>query len=479
MKKVFFILGTLLLSLSTYAAMNVNKIDPPFWYTGMQNPELQLMVYGEGIGNATVSVNYPGVSLSSTVKLESNNYLLVYLRLDKNVKPGKMPLTFTQGKKKFVKEYELKERAKKGCEHKGFDASDALYLLMPDRFANGNPDNDQIAGMAEYKVDRNDPNARHGGDLAGIEQHLDYFSDLGVTALWFTPVLENNMIGGSYHGYATTDYYKVDPRFGTNEEYKQLIEKSHTRGIKIVMDMIFNHCGDENYLYKDMPSKDWFNFKGNYVQTSFKTATQLDPYASDYEKKIAVDGWFSQAMPDFNQRNRHVATYLIQNSIWWIEYAGINGIRQDTHPYADFDMMAHWCKAVNEEYPKFNIVGETWLGSNVLISYWQKDSRLTYPKNTYLPTVMDFPLMEHMNKAFDEETTDWNGGLCRLYEYLSQDIVFADPMNLLTFLDNHDTSRFYRSEANTQNLNRYTEYLSTVDYLYIHLARSVCGNRPD
>ena len=459
MKKVFFILGTLLLSLSTYAAMNVNKIDPPFWYTGMQNPELQLMVYGEGIGNATVSVNYPGVSLSSTVKLESNNYLLVYLRLDKNVKPGKMPLTFTQGKKKFVKEYELKERAKKGCEHKGFDASDALYLLMPDRFANGNPDNDQIAGMAEYKVDRNDPNARHGGDLAGIEQHLDYFSDLGVTALWFTPVLENNMTGGSYHGYATTDYYKVDPRFGTNEEYKQLIEKSHTRGIKIVMDMIFNHCGSENYLYKDMPSKDWFNFKGNYVQTSFKTATQLDPYASDYEKKIAVDGWFSQVMPDFNQRNRHVATYLIQSSIWWIEYAGINGIRQDTHPYADFDMMAHWCKAVNEEYPKFNIVGETWLGSNVLISYWQKDSKLTYPKNTYLPTVMDFPLMEHMNKAFDEETTDWNGGLCRLYEYLSQDIVFANPMNLLTFLDNHDTSRFYRSEADTKNLNRYKQAL--------------------
>ena len=204
MKKVFLILGTLLLSLSTYAAMNVNKIDPPFWYTGMQNPELQLMVYGEGIGNAAVSVNYPGVSLSSTVKLESNNYLLVYLKLDKDVKPGKFNLTFTEGKKKLVKEYELKARNKKGCEHKGFDASDALYLLMPDRFANGNPDNDQIAGMAEYKIDRKDPNARHGGDLAGIEQHLDYFSDLGVTALWFTPVLENNMTGGScnFTGYS-------------------------------------------------------------------------------------------------------------------------------------------------------------------------------------------------------------------------------------------------------------------------------------
>ena len=206
MKKSFFILGVFLLSLSTYAAININKIDPPFWYAGMHNPELQLMVYGEGIGNASVSVNYPGVFLSSTVKLESDNYLLVYLKLDKDVKPGKMTLTFTQGKKKLVKEYELKIRTKKGCEHKGFDASDALYLLMPDRFANGNPENDHIEGMMDSKVDRNNPNARHGGDLAGIEKHLDYFTDLGVTALWFTPVLENNMSGGSYHGYATTDY---------------------------------------------------------------------------------------------------------------------------------------------------------------------------------------------------------------------------------------------------------------------------------
>ena len=243
---------------------------------------------------------------------------------------------------------------------------------------------------------------------------------------------------GSYHGYAITDYYQVDRRLGSNEEFRNLVKEANAKGLKVVMDMIFNHCGSNNYLFKDMPAKDWFNFEGNYMQTSFKTATQMDPYTSDYDKKLAIDGWFTLTMPDFNQRNRHVATYLIQSSIWWIEYAGINGIRQDTHPYADFEMMAHWCKAVNDEYPSFNIVGETWLGSNVLISYWQKDSKL----------------------AFDEETTEWNGGLFRLYEYLSQDIVYADPMSLLTFLDNHDTSRFYRSEEDTKNLNRYKQALT-------------------
>ena len=396
--------------------------------------------------------------MQEVVRQENPNYLIVYLNISEAA-PQIFNMILKQGRKQTVIPYELKERKPDSSQIEGFNSSDVLYLIMPDRFANGDTSNDIISGMLEARVDRNDPFARHGGDFKGIEKHLDYIADLGVTSIWLNPIQENDMKEGSYHGYAITDYYQADRRFGNNEEFRNLVDQVHAKGIKVVMDMIFNHCGSENYLYKDMPSKDWFNFKGNYVQTSFKTATQLDPYASDYEKKIAVDGWFSQVMPDFNQRNRHVATYLIQSSIWWIEYAGINGIRQDTHPYADFDMMAHWCKAVNEEYPKFNIVGETWLGSNVLISYWQKDSKLTYPKNTYLPTVMDFPLMEHMNKAFDEETTDWNGGLCRLYEYLSQDIVFADPMNLLTFLDNHDTSRFYRSEADTKNLNRYKQAL--------------------
>jgi len=461
MKKnfLFVILLVLLFGCSpVYAATVIKKVVPAFWWAGMKNPELQVLLYGEHIAFAEVSISSEDITLQEVVKLENPNYLIVYLNISEAA-PQTFNMILKQGKKQTVIPYELKERKPDSSQIEGFNSSDVLYLIMPDRFANGDSSNDIISGMLEARVDRNDSFAPPGGGVLRGGKKIGCIIGVGVTSIWLNPIQENDMKEGSYHGYAITDYYQADRRFGNNEEFRNLVDQAHAKGMKVVMDMIFNHCGSENYLYKDMPSKDWFNFKGNYVQTSFKTATQLDPYASDYEKKIAVDGWFSQVMPDFNQRNRHVATYLIQSSIWWIEYAGINGIRQDTHPYADFDMMAHWCKAVNEEYPKFNIVGETWLGSNVLISYWQKDSKLTYPKNTYLPTVMDFPLMEHMNRAFDEETTDWNGGLCRLYEYLSQDIVFADPMNLLTFLDNHDTSRFYRSEADTKNLNRYKQAL--------------------
>ncbi|MFS2410897.1 alpha-amylase family glycosyl hydrolase, partial [Bacteroides thetaiotaomicron] len=457
---LFIILLLLLPGLhQVFATSTIKKVAPTFWWAGMKNPELQILLYGDRISSADVSLSADNITLQEVVKQENPNYLVLYLDLSKAA-PQNFDIILKQGKKQTKIPYELKQRRPNASAVEGFDSSDVLYLIMPDRFANGNPSNDIIPGMLEGNVDRNEPFARHGGDLKGIENHLDYIADLGVTSIWLNPIQENDMKEGSYHGYAITDYYQVDRRFGSNEEFRKLTQEANAKGLKVVMDMIFNHCGSDNYLFKDMPSKDWFNFEGNYVQTSFKTATQMDPYASDYEKKIAIDGWFTLTMPDFNQRNRHVATYLIQSSIWWIEYAGINGIRQDTHPYADFDMMARWCKAVNEEYPKFNIVGETWLGNNVLISYWQKDSRLAYPKNSNLPTVMDFPLMEEMNKAFDEETTEWNGGLFRLYEYLSQDIVYSHPMSLLTFLDNHDTSRFYRSEADTKNLDRYKQALT-------------------
>ena len=462
MKKIFLVtvLSVLLCGHnSLYAASVIKKVAPSFWWASMNNPELQVLLYGEQISSADVSISSDDIVLQEVVKQDNPNYLLLYLNTAEAA-PQTFNICLKQGKKQTVIPYELKQRRADAAQIEGFNSSDVLYLIMPDRFANGDASNDIIPGMLEDRVDRNDSFARHGGDFKGIEQHLDYIADLGVTSVWLNPIQENDMQGGSYHGYAITDYYQADRRFGSNEEFRTLVEQAHSKGLKIVMDMIFNHCGSENYLFKDMPSKDWFNFKGNYVQTTFKTATQSDPYASDYEKKIAVDGWFTQSMPDFNQRNRHVATYLIQSSIWWIEYAGINGIRQDTHPYADFDMMARWCKAVNDEYPRFNIVGETWLGNNVLISYWQKNSPLAHPRNSYLPTVMDFPLMDHMNKAFDEETTDGYGGLSRLHEYLSQDIVFADPMHLLTFLDNHDTSRFYRSEADTKNLDRYKQALA-------------------
>lgn len=440
----------------TARAMEIKKVAPSFWWAGMKNPELQILLYGEDLALSDVSVSGEGIYLKETVRQDNPNYLLLYLDLSE-AKAQTFQILLKHGKKKLQIPYELKSRVRRGEDVKGFTSEDVLYLIMPDRFANGNPENDVVDGMREKKIDRADSFARHGGDIQGISNHLDYIADLGVTAIWLNPTQENDMESGSYHGYAITDYYQIDRRFGSNEDFCALVEKAHEKNLKVVMDMIFNHCGSENYLFRDKPSKEWFNYHSNYVQTSFKTASVMDIHASAYEKKIATDGWFTSVMPDFNQRNRHVARYLIQSSIWWIEYAGINGIRQDTHPYADFDFMSQWCKEVLDEYPYFNIVGETWLNSNVLVSYWQKDSKLAAPLNSNLPTVMDFPLQALINQAFDEETGEWGGGLYKLYDYQTQDLVYANPMNLLTFLDNHDTSRFAQTDEMAKNLKRYKQ----------------------
>lgn len=440
----------------TARAMEIKKVAPSFWWAGMKNPELQILLYGEDLALSDVSVSGEGIYLKETVRQDNPNYLLLYLDLSE-AKAQTFQILLKHGKKKLQIPYELKSRVRRGEDVKGFTSEDVLYLIMPDRFANGNPENDVVDGMREKKIDRADSFARHGGDIQGISNHLDYIADLGVTAIWLNPTQENDMESGSYHGYAITDYYQIDRRFGSNEDFCALVEKAHEKNLKVVMDMIFNHCGSENYLFKDKPSKEWFNYHSNYVQTSFKTASVMDIHASAFEKKIATDGWFTSVMPDFNQRNRHVARYLIQSSIWWIEYAGINGIRQDTHPYADFDFMSQWCKEVLDEYPYFNIVGETWLNSNVLVSYWQKDSKLAAPLNSNLPTVMDFPLQALINQAFDEETGEWGGGLYKLYDYQTQDLVYANPMNLLIFLDNHDTSRFAQTDEMAKNLKRYKQ----------------------
>lgn len=461
MKQTLLIIMAVLsfLGFKTPVQASIKKVAPTFWWAGMKNTELQILLYGEDISSSDVSLTSSDVYLKEVVRQANSNYLILYLDL-KEARPQKFDIVLKKGRKVTKVPYELKERIRRGTDIEGFTSSDVLYLIMPDRFANGNPDNDVIPGMLENKVDRNEQFGRHGGDFKGISEHLDYISDLGVTAIWLNPTQENDMKDGSYHGYAITDYYQIDRRFGTNEEFCNLVNEAHGKGLKVVMDMIFNHCGSENYLFKDRPQDDWFNFRSNYVQTSFKTASVMDIHASDYEKAIATDGWFTQVMPDLNQRNRHVARYLIQSSIWWIEYAGINGIRQDTHPYADYDFMSSWCKEVLEEYPHFNIVGETWLNSNVLVSYWQKDSKLAVPKNSNLPTVMDFPLTDLMSKAFDEETTEWSGGLYRLYDYHTQDLVYANPMNLLVFLDNHDTSRFCKNEEDAKNIVRYKQAIT-------------------
>ena len=441
-RHLFLSLLLALFASSTLSADNL-RIEPTFWWSGMKNPELQLMVYGKDIAGYLPSVKYPGVQLKSSVALESPNYLLIYLDVE-NAKPGRFDITFTKDKKSFNYSYELKARKPNADRIKGFDSSDVLYLIMPDRFANGDPSNDQIPMRTSYKVDRNSPNARHGGDLAGIEQHLDYIEDLGVTAIWLNPVLENDMEGGSYHGYATTDYYRVDPRFGTNEDYVRLIEKTHERGMRVVMDMIFNHCGSDHPWMKDIPSHDWFNNLDNYVQTNHDKEAYFDPYVSDYDKETMLNGWFVPSMPDLNQKNPHVAKYLIQNSIWWIEYCGVDGIRQDTYPYADVDMMRNWCTEVMNEYPEYNIVGEAWMNYTIGSAYWQKGSRLNFGQDTELTSAMDVRLMGIASKAFHEET-GYSGGLHTIFEHMCYDYVYPDIYNVLRFLENHDTDRFLPS----------------------------------
>ena len=440
------------------ATPNVTRMDPTNWFADMQDPTLQLMVYGKDIKFADVTTDYPNVKIDSLVRLDSPNYLLVYLNL-KGAKPGEITLTFTnKNGKKTTKNFQLKKREMAGTERKGFDISDVLYMLMPDRFANGNPKNDVIKGMEDQLCDRNEPSLRHGGDLEGLRQHLDYFTDLGVTALWLTPVLENDRPadGGkhsTYHGYATTDYYRVDPRFGTNEEYKALVDECHKKGLKVVMDMIFNHCGDyhpwakhtridENgKTIKDYPSKDWFNSPNYGLQTSYKLTPVLDPYASKVDMKETVDGWFVPSMPDLNQRNPHVIKYLIQNSIWWIETVGIDGIRMDTYPYADRQAMADWMKVLNKEYPNFNTVGETWVTEPAYTAAWQKDSKLS-DINSNLKTVMDFAFFDRLSQAKNEETDDWWKGWNRIYNSLCYDYLYTDPSSVMAFIENHDTDRF-------------------------------------
>lgn len=476
MRKFLLSLSFIMTALGMNAAVKIDRVEPTDWYVGMKDPSLQLMVYGEGIREAQVSTDYPGVRVDSLVRLDSPNYLLVYLDLS-GAQPGEMKLRFTMGKSKKEVSYRLKARAMAGEERKGFSNADVLYMLMPDRFAQGKDHKAQVKGMNPYVEDRSKPSLRHGGDLRGIRDHLDYFTQLGVTALWLTPVLENNSPDGkdgssTYHGYATTNYYRVDPRFGTNEDYRQLIADAHAKGLKVVMDMIFNHCGFEHPWVKDLPSQDWLNVpewlsgkeedKAKYLQTSYKLTPVLDPYAAEVDKRETVDGWFVPSMPDLNQRNPHVIKYLIQNSVWWIETVGIDGIRMDTYPYADREAMALWMKTLEREYPNFNTVGETWVTEPAYTAAWQKDSKLS-SVNSYLKTVMDFAFYDRVNMAAREETDDWWQGMNRVYNTLCYDYLYANPSSVLAFIENHDTDRFLRNGTDTLALKQALALLLTIN----------------
>ena len=481
------------MTMSAKSKTVINRIEPTDWFVGMKNPTVQLMVYGQGIRDVqSVTTDYPGVVIDSLVRLDSPNYLLVYMNL-RAAQPGTMTLTFDKLKVK----YQLKQREMSGDKRMGFTNADVLYMLMPDRFAQGQGHNPQVKGMRAYKEDRTQPSLRHGGDLNGIREHLDYFCDLGVTALWLTPVLENdspdNEQGFStYHGYATTNYYRVDPRFGTNADYRRLCDEAHDRGLKVVMDMIFNHSGLEHPWISDMPSRDWLNLQaspspsegedvqihnsadsGNqtsppseglgeaYILTSYKLTPVKDPYASKVDLKETTEGWFVPTMPDLNQHNPHLMTYLIQNSKWWIETVGIDGIRMDTYPYAYEEAMARWMKELDEEYPNFNTVGETWVTEPAYTAAWQKGSKLS-EKNSYLKTVMDFSFYDKINRAATEETDGWFAGLNLLYNSFVYDYLYEDPDHVMAFIDNHDTDRYLKNGHDTLMLKQALALLLTV-----------------
>lgn len=473
MKRLFIFSLLVSTTLTTMAAKKsvIDRIEPTNWYVGMKNPSVQLMVYGQGIRDvASVSTDYPGAVVDSIVRLDSPNYLLVYLNL-KDAQPGTMTLNF--GKIKV--QYLLKQREMSGDKRMGFTNADVLYQLMPDRFAQSANHPKQIKGMRNYVEDRTKPSLRHGGDLNGIREHLDYFNELGVTALWFTPVMENDSPDSengfsTYHGYATTNYYKVDPRFGSNEDYKHFCDEAHAKGLKIVMDMIFNHSGFEHPWTKDMPSKDWLNApdwldeqpQSKYLQTSYKLTPIVDPYASEIDLKETTEGWFVPSMPDLNQHNPHLLRYLIQNSMWWIETVGIDGIRMDTYPYAYADAMTQWMKEINEEYPNFNTVGETWVTEPAYTATWQKDSKLA-KTNSYLKTVMDFSFYNKFSQAKDEETDGFEKGLNRLYGSFVYDYLYPNPSSVMAFIENHDTDRFLGEGKDTLALKQALSLLLTVN----------------
>ena len=492
MKRLLLIIFSLFSLTAGFAASKkvhmIDRIEPANWFAGMKETRLQIMLHGTGIRDAEVTVD--GAEFTTT-RLDSPNYLLLYVDLA-GKKADSLPITLTLGKKKQTIQYPILTREMPGEARTGFDNSDVLYMLMPDRFAQGKNTSTDVKMKTAYTVNRNEPSLRHGGNLAGIREHLDYFQELGVTALWFTPVLENDSPDNgrisTYHGYATTDYYKIDPRFGSNAEYRQLIDDAHAKGLKVVMDMIFNHCGFEHPWLKDIPSKDWLNcpewldapkeapaadtpgqsttYSGGinklYQQTSYKLTPTVDPYASTFDLHEAVDGWFVPSMPDLNQRNPHVMRYLIQNSIWWIETVGIDGIRMDTYPYADYDGMALWMKTINDEYPNYNVVGESWVTEPAFTAALQKDSKLS-EKNSYLTSVMDFAFFDRINRAKNEHTDGWYSGMNLVYNDFVYDFLYPNPSSVMAFIENHDTDRFLGDGKDVKKLQQALALLLTVN----------------
>ncbi|MDE5423715.1 glycoside hydrolase family 13 protein [Ancylomarina sp. DW003] len=462
--------------------VKVERVEPMFWWVDMENPNLQLLVQGENISNYDINLKYAGVSIDKINKTDNPNYVFIDLVINEDTKAGKFDLVFSQkGRKKASYQYELKERRENSAKRIGFNESDVMYLLMPDRFANGNPNNDSVEKLTD-KFDRENPDGRHGGDIQGMINHLDYLKELGVTAIWSTPLMEDNQPTVSYHTYAITDYYHIDARYGNNDDYARLSAEAKKRGIKIVMDVVTNHCGSAHWWMNDLPTKDWVHTFPEYTNSNHRKSTTNDPYVSktDYDKNF--NGWFDTSMPDLNQKNDFLVTYFAQNTIWWIEYADLGGIRIDTYPYNDKHGMAVICKSIMDEYPNMNIVGESWLETPAEIAYWQKGSLNHDGFNSELPSVMDFSLFFAMPKAFNEKE-GWSEGLIRLYNSLALDYLYADPYNLLIFAENHDTDHIMSTfEGDIDKYKQLMTFLATtrgIPQLYVGTEILLEGKKSD
>ena len=438
MKKLILLL---IIAFSTSVFAQIDKMEPPFWYEGMNKSEVQVLFYGKNIAENTVSISN-NVVITNVTKTENPNYIFITID-SKNVSAQTLKFSFKKGKKSFTKDFEIKKRRENSANRKSFDASDVMYLLMPDRFANGNESNDSSPKLQE-KANRSLPGGRHGGDVQGIIDHLDYIQELGATAIWSTPMCEDNDKGYSYHTYGQSDVYQIDARYGSNEDYKRLAAEMHKRDMKLIKDYVTNHWGAEHWMFKDMPTYDWFHQFPGYAQSNYRMTTQYDTNASKRDAKYCMDGWFVPSMPDLNQSNPLVLNYLIQNAIWWIEYADLDGYRVDTYSYNDKEGIAKWTKAITDEYPYFNIVGEVWMHDQAQISYWQKNSPIAKIQsyNSYLPSVMDFTMHDAFGNVFNEDNASWSDGMIKFYDNLANDFLYDNTNNLLIFLENHDTGRF-------------------------------------
>lgn len=425
----------------TAVGRNEVRIEPPFWWTGMENSTLQFMIYGDDIADCEVSLSNDQVIVGKIHRVQNSNYLWVDLEIQKDATPGSFDIFLNKAgkKKKRVYSYELKPLTKR---NRGLDQSDLIYLLMPDRFSNGNPSNDQVKGMHDQSLNRDSMYHRHGGDLEGILNHIDYLSDLSIGALWLNPIIENDEKHESYHGYAATDMYKVDARFGDNQLYKKLIDELHQKDIKIVQDVVYNHWGDKHWMLLDPPDSSFVHQWPSFQRTNYRATSLMDPYASEKDKKIMTDGWFDHHMPDLDQTNPLLSNYLIQNSIWWIEAFDLDAFRIDTYAYPDQDFMSDLSLRIMEQYPDFTIFGETWVHGSTVQRWFVEGTPGQKTLDSHMPGVTDFQLYYALNEALSR-SPGWAEGLNRVYYTFAKDYLQEDPMSNVIFLDNHDLSRFY------------------------------------